>query len=458
MAAERTDRDEAADKDDGARRLVRDAARGPLGAGDWARLTVGMVAVSLVAGLVVGLVVRLVLWAADLATSLVWDRLAGVVACPLFPLVACTAGGVLIGLWVRHVGGVPDSLEEVLAKVKETGGYHVSSLPRSLVSFALPLAFGGAVGPEAGASGLIAAGVTWAGESMRKAGLKAVRLTEVTMPAVFSAVFGTPLFGIAALMEDADTADFERFTFGRWGKVVLYTLASVGGLAGFMLVTKLVGGGGGGLPHLDAVGAGLLDGLVWFPLPLAVGYLLAQVSRAFATIARRAADVLGDRPVLKATVCGLLLGAVALALPDVLFSGEEATGTIAGTWVTTGAATLILTGVVKLACTQTCISFGWMGGSFFPMIFSGVSVGYGLAALTGADPMLMVAVTCAATVAGVTRKPVLAVSILVLCFPLADLPWLAVAAFVAGKVPALVGREPKDPGVVGDAVGKANGV
>jgi H+/Cl- antiporter ClcA len=86
----------------------------------------------------------------------------------------------------------------------------------------------------------------------------------------------------------------------------------------------------------------------------------------------------------------------------------------------------------------------WMGGLFFPMIFSGVTVGYGLAALTGADPMLAVVVVTASLVAGVTRKPLLSLSVLALCFPLVDLPVMALAAFASGKVPALVRGEEGD--------------
>ena len=133
-----------------------------------------------------------------------------------------------------------------------------------------------------------------------------------------------------------------------------------------------------------------------------------------------------------------MLGLVALALPGVLYSGEAQTGTLMGSWGTVGAAVLIATGIVKLATTQACLAGGWMGGSFFPNIYAGVSFGYGVAALLGVNPLLSVAVVTTALLAGVTRKPVLAVSILVLCFPLVDLPWMLVAAFAAGKLPSLV--------------------
>ena len=76
-----------------------------------------------------------------------------------------------------------------------------------------------------------------------------------------------------------------------------------------------------------------------------------------------------------------------------------------------------------------------MGGSFFPSIFAGVACGYGIAALTGADPMLAVTVVASAFLAGVTRKPLLSLAILVLCFPIDGILWSGLAAIIGGSLP-----------------------
>lgn len=43
----------------------------------------------------------------------------------------------------------------------------------------------------------------------------------------------------------------------------------------------------------------------------------------------------------------------------------------------------------QTAGDHALINMGWRGGHFFPVIFSGVSLGYGLALLTGADPVFL---------------------------------------------------------------------
>ena len=78
---------------------------------------------------------------------------------------------------------------------------------------------------------------------------------------------------------------------------------------------------------------------------------------------------------------------------------------------------------------------GWIGGNFFPSIFAGVSAGYGLAAITGADPTLMVTVTATAFLAGVIRKPLLVLAVLFLCFPVSGLLWMGLAAIIGASLP-----------------------
>ena len=49
--------------------------------------------------------------------------------------------------------------------------------------------------------------------------------------------------------------------------------------------------------------------------------------------------------------------------------------------------------------------------------------------------MLMVIVACSAFMGGVTRKPVVAAALLLLCFPLTGMAWGVAAAFVGAKLP-----------------------
>ena len=103
--------------------------------------------------------------------------------------------------------------------------------------------------------------------------------------------------------------------------------------------------------------------------------------------------------------------------------------------LTIPAGVLIATGLVKAMLTPALINLGWRGGHFFPVIFSGVSLGYGLAILTGADPVFCVAVCTASTMGAVMRQPVMVVGLLLMCFPLKGIVCMIIAAVIAAGIP-----------------------
>ena len=78
---------------------------------------------------------------------------------------------------------------------------------------------------------------------------------------------------------------------------------------------------------------------------------------------------------------------------------------------------------------------GWHGGNFFPNIYAGISAGYGMALLTGADPMLCVTVVTAAYLGGMFRRPLLVLALLVLCFPVRSILWMGLACVVGSALP-----------------------
>ena len=117
------------------------------------------------------------------------------------------------------------------------------------------------------------------------------------------------------------------------------------------------------------------------------------------------------------------------------FAGETQADVLMETYLTIPAGVLIATGLVKAMLTPALINLGWRGGHFFPVIFSGVSLGYGLAILTGADPVFCVAVCTASTMGAVMRQPVMVVGLLLMCFPLKGIVCMIIAAVIAAGIP-----------------------
>lgn len=82
-----------------------------------------------------------------------------------------------------------------------------------------------------------------------------------------------------------------------------------------------------------------------------------------------------------------------------------------------------------------CVNMGWRGGHFFPIIFAGIAIGYGMAAIAGIDPVFSLCVVTAALLGAVMRKPLMVVLLLFLCFPLISAIPMFIAALVGSRIP-----------------------
>ena len=401
-----------------------------------AAASLSMVILACLVGFAVGVVVWGVLSLSNLLVQLLWHDLPAILPfdAPWLPLVICPLGGLAIGLWTRRFHNAPASLEAVMGEVRATGGYRLRGLGSSIVSFLLPLTFGGSIGPEAGLTGLIAAACTWIGNTLKRAGLKVKAVTDLTLSATLSAVFGAPFLGIVMSAEEQSGAPSpDDYAFRRPAKLLLYTAAAFGAFGGVAFVGCLLGDGAG-LPRFSSIESQGLEWLWTVPLALAgwvLGLMFHASSRAFGSMA----DRFKEDSLLPPLIAGVALGVVAVVLPGVLFSGERQCHTIMEEWTAVPALVLLAVGALKVIATPLCLNFGWRGGNFFPCIFAGASFGYGAAALTGVDPMLCVTVVTTALVACMTRKPLLTLALLILCFPVDGILASGVAALVGAALP-----------------------
>ena len=414
----------------------------------------GMVALAIAVGFVIGLVVWAVFWASSALTELLWINgrtslenalLKAGTASWWLPVAFCGIGGLVIGLWTRFFGGQPESLENVMASVKTTGGYQLEHPGASIVGFLLPLIFGGSIGPEAGLTGIIAAACTRIGNSLKAAGIRVKHITDVTVSAALSAVFASPFVGVVAAAEDSmpalDPSDYE---FRRKIKLVLYTASALGAIISIALFTSVFGKESG-VPHFDGVTPGANK--LWWALPcIPLGYLSALIYHTASTGFAKLDARLGDHPVAKPFASGLILGILAVPLPYVLFPGEAQSFELMRNWASVSGTVLIATGLLKCAVTPLCINFGWRGGHFFPVIFAGIALGYGIASVGGFEPMFCVAITTATLVAGVQRKALVAIAMLLLCFPVQSIPWIGIACLVGASLPLPDGLTKKQSG------------
>ena len=404
-------------------------------------------AVFLAAVLIVGAVAGAFVWGflflMNTCIDLLWHQLPAAIGFSFLPLIICTIGGFAIGLCQKRSPGLPEDMMSVMAQVKRDGGYDAAKVKPAALCAILPLIFGGSIGPEAGLVGIIAGLCSGIGGKLRLLGADFRELAAAGATASISAVFGAPLFAIAAPLEqDSATQTHDRFP--TWVRVCAYVIAATGAFGVMMLLGKLTGAGTG-LPHFDSVS--FADGkIIMATIPAALaGAAAAWLFHAGEHGTHALSHKIGDRPVLKATIAGAVLGLCGSFLPLTMFSGEHQMHELMEAWTTFAGGTLLLTGFLKVLLTPLCVNFGWRGGHFFPVIFSGVAIGFGCAIIAGCDPVLAAAAGAGAVVGGVMRKPILATLLLFLCFPINAAPVMLLAAGIACLIPLPKAWQPEKP-------------
>lgn len=424
------------------RPYVRDVGNKPRKASEKVSASIGFVLLALATGFVIGFAIYLLMNLSTWLTELVWFGATGETPFRWYPLLVCTLGGALIGAWTWWSQDRVRPLEEVMAEFKQTGSYKTNGAWKPAVTFLLPLVFGGSIGFEAGLTGLITAGCCWIRDQLKKTGLRLGAVADVSLAASMAALFRTPLAGIVTGVENdpdrATSADLnpDDYDLRRGAKAVLYTAAAFGAFGGVRFFSGLFDVSGG-LPRFEDINSSVTDAL-WVVPCILVAYVMTlafhTANFAFSHIASRmGSGMVGT--IAKPVIAGVAMGAVACVLPLVLFPGETQSELLMENWTLYASITLLATGLLKAVITPLCINMGWVGGDFFPSIFGGVAAGYGLALLTGVDPMLMVTVTTTAYLAGVMRKPLIVLAILFMCFPLNGIAWMGMAAVIGATLP-----------------------
>lgn len=387
-----------------------------------------------VTGTVIAALVWLYLKVANVGVTIIWDMIPNYVDVKGYTILVCLAGGVVIGIFHRAYGPWPESMADSVKRVKNTGTYPFEKLPMIVVAAFLPLFFGGAVGPESGLVSILLGLCCWA---MRQFGLARWKMETYLRNDPY--ISRTYLFRmmLSGLTLPADQIIYDK-NLVHWKRAEQISAGVVAGLSGlfvYELLNALLGRGLS-IPHLsqgaietrEKVGAVLL-----IAVGIGAGYLYLIFRRLISDFFAKLAEK--KLAVLNAVLGGLVLGLIGSALPMTMFSGGNAIQAIQYEYLQYTPYLLILIGVVKLFLTNVCIESGWRGGHFFPVIFSGLSIGFGFSVLLNTNQIFSVILVTAALLGTILQQPLGAIALSIIFFPIEDFGWMCLASVVGGCLP-----------------------
>lgn len=395
---------------------------------------------SAITGAVASVVFWLFLFAIKWGTHLIWDVCpANIPQTSVYPLIVCTAGGLIIGIIRRIFGDYPENMMTVFGKLKRDKTYPYKKLPVLFICALLPLIFGSSVGPEAGMVGIIVALCCWAGDGMKFAKSRSEYYSRMGAEVTLSVMFRSPLFGIFDVEEDVSDKDasVDGASLSGSAKIILYCVAAGSAFGVFWLMNELFTNVSEGFPSFDVVPAQRADYLL-FVVYLIGGIILGLFFETSERLFDKAGHLLP--PIVKEVIAGAVLGGVACLLPVIRFSGEEQMGILINDYAKYAPLAMIGIAFLKIIMTNMCISLGLKGGHFFPLIFAAVCLGFGLSLMIFPQDIshatYAAAIVAAGTLGTTLRKPLAVSMLLLLCFPAGYLLWIVPSAAVSSWITA----------------------
>lgn len=387
-----------------------------------------------VTGVVIALLVWLYLKLANVGITVIWEIIPAHVNIEHYTLIMCLVGGLVVGIFHHFYGPYPESMADAVRRVRDTGFYPFKNLHITTIAAFLSLFFGGAVGPESGLVCLLLGLCFWAMAQFCLARIKMEACFEENPVLSGGYVFRQMLQGLLCpanrMMDDASLPQWKRSE-----QISTGITTGVAALFIYLLMNRLFGSAFT-IPHLDSGEIYMKDRFSVILLAAAgigSGYLFLisrkLTSLFFGKLRAKKLDV------LNAVLGGLILGLIGTALPMTMFSGGSDMQLIQYDYYQYTPWLLVLIGLVKLFLTNVCIESGWRGGHFFPVIFSGLSIGYGLSTILGTSQILSVVVVTAALLGTILQQPLGALALMVIFFPIEELGWMTVICFAAGCIP-----------------------
>ena len=319
-------------------------------------------------------------------------------------VIIMTIAGLIVGL-IHHF---TDAEQMDVFEAVDNGRLDPKPVPASLLASLFSLIGGFSLGPEV-PTGMLAAGLgTWLSER-RDLDKETTRTNVLSgVSGAYAGLFSSPFVLLLLMLESTHMQSLMYY-----GTLFIVGLAATIGFSIFFWL-----GGDAFSPLLGLVqpqdydlriwhiGAGIVFGVI--ALPVAIIFLL------LVKLLMRLVTPLNKQPILRGLIGGLLLGLLGKALPITLFLGTEGLSVTTHQAAEIGFGLLLLFAFAKLLALGGALSFGFIGGPIFPLLFVGATLGSAINLLFPQIP-LGLAVGCMMAAVPATIVPIpLALAVIVI--------------------------------------------
>ena len=306
-------------------------------------------------------------------------------------VVIMTVFGFIVGVVRQYT---PAAQLDVFEAV-DSGHLDPRPVPASLLASLLSLIGGFSLGPEV-PTGMLAAGFsTWFSERRKMDAGNTRSNVIASVSAAYAGLFSSPFAIIVMILESTHMQ-----TAAYYGTLLITGLA---GAVGFSLFFWI--GGDTFSTLLGLVAPPAFDLQVWHVvMGIVFGILAVPFALLFLIITKvlmKLVAPLNSRPIVRGTVGGLLLGLLGMVLPITLFLGTSGLAVTTQQGAEIGVALLIVFAIAKMLALGGALSFGFIGGPIFPLLFVGATLGSAINVLFPQIPLglavgcMMVAVPAA---------------------------------------------------------------
>jgi H+/Cl- antiporter ClcA len=363
--------------------------------------------------------------------TIVWQQIAQAVglSTPVFTLLVCTLGGVLVGVLVKIFGDHSGIFAELMMEFGYTGRFNYRHAPGIVVTALASLIAGGSLGPEAPLADACGSLGTWTSDRLKLDERETSSLGFAGLSGMLAAFITSP-FGGAVLSLESVRAGIS-YPWMLFPSLVSSAFATI-------IFVMLSGSFFGELYAFPDYHPRVIDLLLAVPLGLA-GALVGAIFVVVFKQLRQVMQPLSKHLIVRGFIGGLGLGIAGALLPLTLFSGEAQTHEVITNAAEIGAAMLIVLALVKLLVTTLCLATGWKGGYIFPTMFAGAALGMAAHLIFPTIPeAVAVAAAMGGTMVATMKAPIFSALFVTVLVQIEASPVIAIAVIVGALATARI--------------------